>query len=59
MPKFYSLGGELVSKEEYEKAHGINQPEIKEEVKIEEEPKEEVKVKKVFKKAVRSSKKKK
>ena len=48
MPQNYSVGGVLVSKEEYEKANGIVQPkEVKKE-----EPKAEVKpaVKKVVKK---------
>ncbi len=49
MPQLYSLGGKLVSKEEYEKANGINQ-EVKKEVVVpnkkvkKEEPKVEVKV---------------
>lgn len=51
MPNLYSLGGTLVSKEEYEKAHGINQPEVKkEEVEKKVEVKTEVKPKVVKKK---------
>ena len=52
MPQNYSVGGNLVSKEVYEKANGINQkPAVKEVVK--EVPKAEPKavIKKIVKKA--------